>query len=293
MTKNDLFENALFLHLHRYLSHKLGFKLQTECKAFAVLQEIYVDMDSLTSSDEKYYSLALHRGLCMIDSYISASDNNFSAILYFLEAISGLFNDRYVFGLLNIVISLCSGNYFVNSNNPYNFLGQFDRAYKTFKHLEIKCLQLDTLGYLILDHALNLFAFSEYELLCSESMQLYSSNRRDTWGLLCQSLENQSFTSVVDFYDFYNRLERSVQNIANETNFIKMKIVKLGLNDLMNFVASDRASKSLNILSYSFSATVDNRDTSIFDSVDATGNLKNCLLNLNYFNVNQILFQVT
>ena len=165
------------------------------------------------------------------------------------------------------------------------FLGQFYRAFRTFKHLEIKCLQLDTLGYLIFDHALNLFAFSECESLCTESIQLYSSNRHDTWGLLCQSLENQSFISVIDFYDFYNRLERSIQNISTETNFIKMKIFKLNFQELMDFMSSDRALKSLNTLYYSFGSTFDNRDTSIFDTVDASGNLKNCLLNLNFFNV--------
>lgn len=135
------------------------------------------------------------------------------------------------------------------------------------------------------DHALNLFAFSECEILCSESIQLYSSNRRDTWGLLCQSLENQSFTSVVDFYDFYNRLEKSVQHISIENNFIKMKISKLGIKELTAFAASDRALKSLKVLSYSSGITFDNRDTSIFDTVDAAGNLKKCILNLNYFNV--------
>ena len=104
-------------------------------------------------------------------------------------------------------------------------------------------------------------------------------------GLLCQSLENQSFISVIDFYDFYNRLERSIQNISTETNFIKMKIFKLNFQELMDFMSSDRALKSLNTLYYSFGSTFDNRDTSIFDTVDASGNLKNCLLNLNFFNV--------
>lgn len=135
------------------------------------------------------------------------------------------------------------------------------------------------------DHALNLFAFQESESLCSAAYQLYFSNRRDTWGLLCQSLENQSFISVIDFYDFYNRLERSVQNISAETNFIKLKILKLDFNELKTFLTSDRAVLSLKILSYSFCSTFDNRDSSIFDTVDASGNLKCSILNLNYFNV--------
>lgn len=141
------------------------------------------------------------------------------------------------------------------------------------------------MGYLILDHALNLFAFSDCESLCAESAQLYSSNRRDTWGLLCQSLENQAFTSVIDFYDFYNQLERSIQNIATETNFIKMNICKLNFSELLDFASSDRALKAFNILSYSFGSTFDNRDVSIFDTVDATGNLKQCLMSLNFFKV--------
>lgn len=153
-------------------------------------------------------------------------------------------------------------------------LGNFNRSYKIFKSLEIKCLQLDTLGYLISDHALNFLAFAEYEAIYTESSSLYGSNRRDTWGLICQSLENQSYVSALDFCDFYNRLERSIQHICIETNYIKMNIAKLQLNNLIAFFTSDKIAKSLKTLYYASGTIADNRDYKIFDTIDATGNLK-------------------
>lgn len=163
--------------------------------------------------------------------------------------------------------------------------GCFNRSYKIFKNLEIKCVQLDTLGYLISDHALSFLALTECDSFCSDSLSLYNSNRRDTWGLICQSLENQSFTSALDFCEFYNRLEKSIQHICVETIFVKMNIVKSPLNDLINMFSSERMMKSLKVLSYATECFKDNRDYKIFDSIDATGNLSDNIRNLNEFKV--------
>lgn len=105
---------ALIFHLHRYLSLKSDIDHPIDSNVIVMLQEIYVDMDFLSISDENYYSLALYRSLTMIDNFISAPEKNCAQILNFLETISGLFDDKYVFGLLNIVISLCSGTCFLN-----------------------------------------------------------------------------------------------------------------------------------------------------------------------------------
>ena len=171
-------------------------------------------------------------------------------------------------------------------NEFYNFfLGRFNCSHKLFKNLEIKCLQLDTLGYLISDNALNFLALAECESFCNESSSLYGSNRRDTWALICQSLENQSFISALDFCEFYNRLERSIQHICTETNYVKINILKLPLNDLIRIFSSERMTKSLKILSYSSEKYIDNRDYKIFDTIDVTGNLKNNIKNLSEFKV--------
>lgn len=169
-------------------------------------------------------------------------------------------------------------------NNSY-YLGMFSRAYKNFKSLEIKCLQLDTLGYLLSDCALSLFAFSEYDSFYNESSSLYDSNRRDTYGLICQSLENQSFISVIDFYDFFNRLERSIQHISIETNLLKLSIVKTPLCKLLKLLASERTEKSLKILAYAWGNITDNRDFNIFETIDPSRNLKKLLDSLLIFKV--------
>jgi N-terminal acetyltransferase B complex non-catalytic subunit len=146
-------------------------------------------------------------------------------------------------------------------------------------------LQFDTLGYLISDHALNFLASTECESFCNESSALYSSNNRDTWALICQSLENQSFVSALDFCEFYNRLERSIQHICTETNYVKLNILKLPLNDLIKSFSSERMTKSLRILSYASEQYIDNRDFKIFDTIDVTGKLKNNIKNLSVFTV--------
>ena len=140
------------------------------------------------------------------------------------------------------------------------------------------------------DHALNFLAIAECESLCMESSSLYGSNRRDTWDLICQSLENQSYISALDFCDFYNRLERSIQHICIEANYIKMNIAKLPLNEIIPFFTSDKIAKSLKTLHYASGIIADNRDYKIFDSIDPTGNLKENIKNLSDFVVFLTLF---
>ena len=135
------------------------------------------------------------------------------------------------------------------------------------------------------DNALALFALEECESLLIESSCLYDSNRRDTWELLCQSLENQTFSSVINFHDFYDRLERSIQHISVEMNYIKFHILKMSFDDLIKFLSSDRTAKSLKIMLYSNNNFVDNRDLGIFDTIDASGNVKKLLDKLNQFKV--------
>lgn len=141
------------------------------------------------------------------------------------------------------------------------------------------------MGYLISDHALNFLALTECESFCNESSSLYGSNRRDTWTLICQSLENQSFVSALDFCEFYNRLERSIQHICSETNYVKLNILKLALNDLIKSFSSERMMKCLKILSYASEQHFDNRDYKIFETIDVTGNLKNIIKSLSGFKV--------
>ena len=145
------------------------------------------------------------------------------------------------------------------------------------------------MGYLISDHALNFLAVSECESICKESSSLYGSNSRDTWTLICQSIENQSFISALDFCEFYDRLDKSIQHICYETNYIELNIIKLSFNDLIDFFSSDRIAKSLKILSLASESFSDNRDFKIFDTIDATGKLKDNIKNLNEFKVNNII----
>jgi hypothetical protein len=170
------------------------------------------------------------------------------------------------------------------------FLGLIHSAYRNFKSLDIKSLQLDTLGYLILDHSLNLGELSVFESVYNESSALYASNIRDTWGFLCQSIEDQSFESAIDFHSFYIRLETSIQNISTETSKLKLNIAKLSNCELINFCCSSKCDRTLKVLSFAFGKIFDNRDMNIFDTIDPSGNLKGILLNLCNFDIQEAIF---
>lgn len=279
--------------MHRYLSLTSGINCSINNIAQQYLHELYKEIDILQDLSDTYYSLALYRSLYLLDCLSSSPKQYSSDLISIMEKYSLLFNDKYVFGMLQLIVSLNYGKFCLVFNPLFNCLGSFKRAYKNFKSLEIKGLQLDTLGYLLFDHSLSLFAFAEFESLCIESTCLYDSNRRDTYALLCQSMENQSFISAIDFYDFYNRLERSIQHISVETNYIKLNIIKMTLKNLMHFLNSERIKKALKILDYSFGNVVDNRDFNIFETIDPSGNLKRVILNnSNIFKVNSFLIMI-
>ena len=79
--------------------------IKAESKKY--LSEIYTEMNTLNAANDVYYSLALYRCLVAIDYYVS--QDNLSELISILEAYSLLFNDKYVFGMLQMVVSLNSG----------------------------------------------------------------------------------------------------------------------------------------------------------------------------------------
>ena len=275
---------ALYLHLHRYLSSISPSILQINSRIKIILESFYKDFDFSKCEVGPYYSLALYQCLCDFDICCSNEYENLSHLNELLGKYSSIFPNNYVFDILLVFTNLKLGK-FSSSKKFHDFLGCFYRAHKIFKTLQIKCLQLDTLGYIVYDHALNFVALSECELFCNELSSLYDSNRHETWALMCQSLENRSFVSTLDFFEFYNRLERSIQHISAETNYIKLNILKLPLKDLIQNFSSERIAKSLRVLSYSFGQYNDNRDFKIFDTIDVTGNLKTSIKSLCGFTV--------
>jgi hypothetical protein len=218
------------------------------------------------------YFIALYRCLILIDELVSNPSKNWDTSVEILESYSKIFEDRYVFGLILVILSLKQGiNY---SIFIIQILGQFGPAFKYFKGLDIKCIQIDTLGYLLSDSVISMLALSECESIYSESNSLYMSNRRETWGLICQSIENNFFSSAIDFYDFFCRLESSVQFASNELMMLKYNFIKLSLPAFTDYIFSPRFKKACKILEKVSSSFVDNRDFSIFDTVDPTGRLK-------------------
>ncbi len=154
------------------------------------------------------------------------------------------------------------------------------------EQLEIKCLQLDTLGYLITELAPVFLDFSAIKSFFKEAQSLYESNNRETWNLISQSLDNGAIVSVLDFYEFSNRLERSLQSAAfdaanlNSLLMIQSRSSLIQDSSVQAIVERLQKALSLNLL--------DNRDFKVFNSIDACGNLLKLVKNFAVFETNNV-----
>lgn len=122
MSRNSLCEKALLLHLHRYLSLTLNIEYPLSNVTKNFLNEIYseisyYDLNYEFKLSENTYSLAFYRCLCMIDLYRTTYSDPW-ALLEILENYSLIFRDKYIFCMLQIVVSLTSGKYLYSILNP-------------------------------------------------------------------------------------------------------------------------------------------------------------------------------
>lgn len=142
-----------------------------------------------------------------------------------------------------------------------------------FEQLEIKCLQLDTLGYLITELGPLFANLDKAKSTCNAAFALYDSNTRDTWNLILQSLDNGSIISVLDFCEFSNRLEHSLQAEAFDCAYLESLLLTVDAPSLANDPVCTTILER--IRKKAFNSSIDNRDFRVYNSIDACGNLLN------------------
>lgn len=155
-----------------------------------------------------------------------------------------------------------------------------------FDILEIKCMQLDTLGYLMSEIAPVFLQLEYCKQFCKNSYNLYLSNRRDTWNLISQSLDSSSFISVLDFYEFSLRLENSLQYLSTDVLALKTAILSNPVKDL-NLSDKSIQSSVTRLQKQQNQKYVDNRDFKIFYSIDPCGRLAKLVALLTGFKLNE------
>lgn len=235
----------------------------------SVKERIFTAREEVTASNDNIRNIALYVCLVDIDSY--CLKNDYAALkhcYHFATECADRFSEVYIFQLMR----------FVAAANLGIFLPDF------FDKLEIKCMQLDTLGYLMSDLAPIFLNFKSCKEVCRNSFNLYSSNRRDTWNLISQSLDNSSFISVLDFCEFSLRLENSLQYLSTDVLSLKTAILSTPIKDLD---LSDEAIKNCvaHLMKQQDRKIADNRDTKIFDSIDPCGHLTTLVRRLISFNL--------
>ena len=225
-------------------------------------------------------NVALYVTLADVDTYFSSNDYSCLKRCYSrLGAFSTVFPETYSFQLMRFVVAANLGKIMIKKSFLLTCLGIF--LPDIFDQLEIKCLQLDTLGYLITELAPLFADFDSIKSICKSAQSLYESNNRDTWNLISQSLDNGSIISVLDFCEFSARLERSLQSVAFDVANVKSLIMKTPLSSLAKDSATvstlDRLRKAMS------QELVDNRDFKVFNSIDACGNMLEFVKRFTFF----------
>lgn len=167
----------------------------------------------------------------------------------------------------------------------YSYIGAFQPAHRHYLELQIKSVQLDTMSYLIVGHAIRLGFPQIAQQLITDILTYHSRSAREAGDLLSEPLRKASYCKIQEVLDFRLRLSRSVTLAAARTESV---FLSLALSATPAHHASQAASSSSSVSlpasfpsSPSFTIAVDpslilteeqaaqlisNQDTSVYES---------------------------
>jgi hypothetical protein len=140
---------------------------------------------------------------------------------------------------------------------------------KMFRLLDVKCLQLDTLGYLIIDHIIYSANFEQCREIIQESLSFYNNAARDGWCFVEKALDEGNITAFIDIYDLSQRLECSLQRFATSGQNIRLVLLESSAVDALSGIQKQIHSASSYPSKFS-----DNRDRKILRTIDPAGSLE-------------------
>lgn len=138
----------------------------------------------------------LIEALCLLDNLLSNSPSNFHAKLLCLQI--------------------------------YNILGCGLGAHKTYESLDIKHIQLDSLGYLYCSHLPIYGSKTRSKYLYDQTISFFTKSDKESLEYLLMSYKFGSFIKIEEFMDFRERLSNSLHFSLTSVEALLMELV--GLN---------------------------------------------------------------
>lgn len=248
-------EDLIFwAQLHRCVQHKLG---QWSATCVSDLKEKVAQIDPDVEEDKAKRFFLL--GLLDMDLYLITADYDHlvRAIAWMSQALQVSPGD-FITRLVCTILYLASGSVF--------------SALETFKRLDIKQIQIDSLAYILSDHLLNLGNLGDAEFFFHEAFFLYDDNRSQTMSAISDICLKQAYSRLPEFYELFTRLEHSIQSIATIMETIRTELLYKPVEGLLEYLMGIKKDE-LMLTAADVGKIADNRDMDIIAFLDHSGNL--------------------
>lgn len=219
-------ESVFWCQLKRIIGSKLGkWSIEDIAASRNAILEAPINEDDPEKSADILSSENSVLALLEVDMWVKKEKKAFShllkAIQHLCTALEASPGDFQIRTLLTIV---------------YLSAGCIFSALETFRHLDIKQIQIDSLSYLISDHLLNLGDVNDAEAFFHESFFLYDDNRTQTLSVIAESCLRGSYSNIPEFYSLFTRLEHSIQSVACIVEVIRTELLFKPVSHLVEYV---------------------------------------------------------
>ncbi|KAJ1872821.1 mitochondrial distribution and morphology [Coemansia sp. RSA 990] len=179
-------------------------------------------------SREQLHS-ALFKSLCVMEAGIRLNEGNFLLKLYAIRI--------------------------------YLYLSCYERARAIYETLNIKNIQLDTLGHLIVGHGISLGCFAADLELCYKSISFYDKFRSRMLNDIQSVYEEETYSNIQDFLEFQSNLVQSMQHDCTHRYALRGEGLEFGSSKETLAKWKEADVSSIEHTEESLDTLHDNRDT--------------------------------
>lgn len=199
--------------------------------------------------------------LLSLDRYVLEGGRPFrhlvAALTHLRQAIDAAPEDFVLRLLVSVVL--------VRAGCVFSALGAF--------RLDIKQIQIDTLGHLLGDHLLNLGDVNNCEVFFHEAFFIYDDNRTQSLHVMGEALIKHAYSKVPELYELFIRLEHSIQAIGCIVETVRSELFQKPLAELLPYLDGMKA-EELFFTEELVGKIRDNRDRDVVDFLDQAGRVK-------------------
>eukprot|EP00743_Colponemidia_sp_Colp-15_P004739 GILK01005104.1.p1 GENE.GILK01005104.1~~GILK01005104.1.p1 ORF type:complete len:1013 (-),score=216.95 GILK01005104.1:144-3125(-) len=124
----------------------------------------------------------------------------------------------------------------------YALLGSFYPSWQWFTSMSIKHIQLETLSYLALPHAIECCHFEEASHICRELLRFHEEHDRDMPDMIIQSFKHLSLLKVGEMVDFLEKMRKAHFRAVSAVELWHLTLLSkdMSLGELFTFLEENR-----------------------------------------------------